>query len=89
MIRVRSRAAGKSVFSRRKRLQGAILALAALTLVVGTACDEEEGARAFRDAAASGLEAGVKSIMDGVIEGMFAVLDIGTDQDGSSSTASP
>lgn len=76
------------LLSRGNRVRCAILALAALSLVLGTACDEEENLRAFRAAASSGLQSGVNSIMDGFIDGVFAIIDQGTDQtvDGSSTT---
>ena len=88
MIQGRSNTTASPIFSRRNCVWCAALALAAASLVVNTACDEEEAGRAFRDAASSSLQSGLKSITDGVIEGMFAVFDLGADQDGSGGTSS-
>jgi hypothetical protein len=88
MIQPRNKAPSGPFHSRRSRSWCAIVALATATLLGGTACDEEAAGRAFRDAAATSLESGVKSIMDGVIEGLFAAFDIGTDQ-ASDDTTTP
>lgn len=64
-------------FSRQFRIYAATLALAASAFAVG--CQEED-ARAFRAAAATSLESGIKTIFDGLVEGAFAVFDQGTDQ---------
>jgi hypothetical protein len=55
-------------------------------LVLGTACDEEEAFRTFRSTASASIQDGVNSIVDGVVDGMFAIMEQGTD--GSSTTAS-
>jgi hypothetical protein len=88
MIQGRGKAAGKRFIGRSKRARCAILALLIGVLVVGSACDEEAAGRAFRDAAAGSLQSGVGSIMDGVVDGLFAMLEVGDDQpsDSSSST---
>ena len=87
MIQGRKRAAARRVLWRSKRMQCAFLALATAILVVGTACDEEEAGRAFREAAVSSVQEGVNSIMDGVIDGMFAVFEMGVgESDGTSSS---
>jgi hypothetical protein len=75
----RPKSAGNLSRSRSTRLRGAIVALAAVSLMLGTACDEEEAFSVFRGAAASSIQDGVKSIMDGMVDGMFAVLEQGTD----------
>ncbi|MFQ5805531.1 MAG: hypothetical protein ACE5I3_03665 [Phycisphaerae bacterium] len=82
----RNKAAGSPILSRSKRGWCAILALAAAALLTGTACDDEAAGRAFRDAAASSLESGVKNIMDGIIDGLFAVVELGTEQDSGTGT---
>ncbi len=67
--------------SRSVRVRCAILALAAVSLVLGTACDEEEALRAFRSAASSSMQSGVSSIMDGFVDGLFAVFEQGTEEE--------
>lgn len=88
MIQGRNKPTATRFLSRSKCTWCAIVALLAVTLVSGTGCDEEEAGRAFRDAASSSLETGVKSILDGVIEGMFAVFELGDDGSDSSSSSS-
>jgi hypothetical protein len=66
----------------------AVLALAATGLVANVGCDEEEAGRAFRDAATSNLQSGLKSMLDGIVDGMFAVFDLGTDQSSTSGGSS-
>jgi hypothetical protein len=85
MIHRRGKAVGNRFLSRSKRMWCATLALAAAGLLTGTACDEEAAARAFRDAATGSLQTGVNSIVDGMVDGVFAMLEIGTDQDSSGS----
>ena len=59
----------------------------AVSLVVGSACDEEEAFRAFRTAASDSMQEGVNDIMDGVVDGLFAVMDQGLEEsDGSAAT---
>ena len=78
---------GTKVRSGRKMyVRGAFLALAALSLLMGTGCDRDEALTVFRDAAGTNLESGVQSIMDGVIEGLFAAFDIGTDSTSTTTT---
>lgn len=81
MTRGRNAAAAGPLTSRSKCTRCAILALAAGALFVGTACDEEAAGRAFRDAASTSFQAGLNSIMDGLVDGMFAVFELGVDQD--------
>jgi hypothetical protein len=61
------------------RLRCAVLALAAFSLVLGTGCDEEELFAIFRSAAGDSIQTGVNSIMDGVVDGLFAIFEQGTD----------
>jgi hypothetical protein len=63
------------------------LALAVATLPMSTGCDEEEAGRAFRDAASSELRSGLKSIMDAVIDGMFAVFELSAEGDGGTTSS--
>ena len=64
----------------------AIMALCAVVLLAGTGCDEEAALRAFRDSASGSLQTGLQSIMNGVIEGMFAVFDLGSDSSTTTTT---
>jgi hypothetical protein len=86
MIRGRKKAVAGPTGSRRIRVWCATAALVLATLVLGTGCDEEEAMRTFRDAASTSLQTGMKSMMDGVIDGMFAVFELGTDQTGGESS---
>jgi hypothetical protein len=87
MIQGRGKAVGNRPISRSRGARCAILALLAGILLVGTACDEDAAVRAFRDAAGGSLQTGVGSIMDGVVDGLFAMLEIGDDQQSSSSSS--
>jgi len=60
------------------RAWGAALALSAGALLLG--CNEDEAQRAFRQAAASSLQSGVTAIATGLIDGAFAVFELGSDQ---------
>ncbi len=68
---------------RMTRAAGAILALTALLLVVAVGCDDEIS-KEFRAASADLVEAGVQSIFEGLITGVFTVADPNAD---SSDTA--
>jgi hypothetical protein len=61
------------------RRRCAVLALVACSLVLGTACDEEELFAAFRGAASDSIQSGVNSIMDGVVDGLFAMFEQGSE----------
>jgi hypothetical protein len=63
-----------SQFTRRS---GAALALAALLSATG--CNTDEAARAFRDAAADGLQTGLSAMLDGLVDGAAAVFRLGPD----------
>lgn len=65
----------------------AFLALAAGLLLTGTACNEDEAWDAFRGAATGNLETGVNSLMDGVLDGIFAAANLGIDDSSASSTS--
>jgi hypothetical protein len=83
MNQAREKAATGLTLSRRYCLWCVTMALAALALLVGTGCDEDAAARAFRDAASTNLQAGVNSIMDGVVDGLFAAFELTTEEDGA------
>ena len=70
--------AGGGRKSRRLRAMFAVLIGAAL--VAG--CNEDEALRAFRDAAADGLQAGSSSIATGLIDGAFAIFRLGPNGNG-------
>ena len=80
------RTGGRSLW-RSNGVRGAILALAAISLVLGTACDEEEAFRTFRSNASDSIQSGVNNIVDGVVDGLFAVLEQGTDESSTTTTA--
>ncbi|HMQ15177.1 MAG TPA: hypothetical protein PKC49_04310 [Phycisphaerae bacterium] len=65
-----------SYLHRHARAWAALVAAAALC----GGCNEDEALRAFRDAAASSLQSGLTSIASGVIDGAFAVFELGSDQ---------
>ena len=75
MTNRKNKAAAKGSLSSSICVWCAIVALFGTTLTLNTGCDEEAALLAFRDAATSDLETGVKSIMDGIIEGLFAAVD--------------
>ncbi len=66
----------------------AAAALGAIILIGVAGCDEDEAWDAFREASRSSLESGVNSLMDGVVSGLFAIYDLGTDDSSSSSSSS-
>ena len=82
----RDKSAGDPSWWRSIRLRCAVLALAAFSLVLGTGCDEEELFATFRSAASDSIQSGVNSIMDGVVDGLFAVFEQGTEDSTDSST---
>ncbi|MBU0638953.1 MAG: hypothetical protein KKB50_08825 [Planctomycetes bacterium] len=59
---------------RTSRARGAGIALVILALLVAPGCDDSVMDE-FRTAAASQLESGVNAIFDGLLTGLFAVLD--------------
>lgn len=80
------KAAHKTLPPRSRGAWCATVALLTALLVTAAGCDEEEAGRTFRDVASSSIQAGVNDIMDGMVDGLFAVLQLGTDQDAASST---
>ena len=65
----------------------AFVALAAGLLCMGTGCNEDEAWDAFRSAATSNVETGVNSLMDGVLDGIFAAANLGVDSSSDSTTS--
>jgi hypothetical protein len=64
---------------------GALAALAA-ALVPLTGCSDDEISKEFRSAAFGSIETGVKSIIDGVVTGVFTVATPSTDASGTTTT---
>jgi|GEM_PF-3506101 len=90
MMPIRRYSKNSTTQPRTKGMGCAILALMMLGLVFGAACDEEEAFQAFRGAASSSIQSGMKTVADGFIDGLFAVFDQGTggSADNSSSDSS-
>lgn len=63
--------------SRRRAQVGGLLGLVALAAAAG--CNTDEAMRAFRDASLTNLQAGLTSVATGVIDGLFAVYELGPD----------
>jgi len=63
---------------RRKRLAREVMRWALMlgggTLVAGTPCDGKMGLE-FRNAATSSIQTGVQTILAGVVDGIFAVIE--------------
>ena len=78
--------ANSSNRSRTVCMRCAFLTLAVLGLMFGTACDEEEAFRAFREASSTSVQTGMNSIADGFIDGLFAVFDQGIAQTADSTS---
>lgn len=51
------------------------IALAGLALSSGAGCDDDNS-REFREAALDSLRQGVSTILDGLVDGAFAVIDV-------------
>lgn len=76
--------------TRKTCLSGAMVILAIFALTFGTACNEEEALKTFRDAASESLQSGIKTITDGIIDGLFAVFQSNTDTtSGDTTTTTP
>ncbi len=60
------------------------LALLGLTLLAG--CDSEM-AKEFREVASPSLQSGISSILDGVVDGVFAVVDPDTSESDNGDTS--
>lgn len=76
-----------STFRGGSRLGWRGLALSGASLMasagLSAGCNEDEALRAFRDAASGSLQDGLTSIAGGVIDGAFAVFELGSDESGS------
>ncbi len=66
---------------------GAIVALSILLLPLNVGC-EDAVAEEFRSAALSSVETGVNSIMDGILEGIFAIAEPSSSSSSDSSSSS-
>jgi hypothetical protein len=86
MMQERNHSVGAMNRSRKTYLSGAIVILAVLGLTFGPGCNEEEALTTFRDAATSSMQDGFKTIMNGFIDGLFAVLESNTTADPNSTT---
>lgn len=74
---------------RRIRRRGRLAAVVFAAGAFCTGCNEDEALRAFRDAATSGLQSGFKLISSGIIDGAFAIFQLGAEgASGSASTGS-
>ena len=69
----------RSVRGRRRRIGAAVGLLAVSPWLMAPGCDDAALSE-FRDASAASLEAGVKQVIDGLIEGAFAAFVWGDDQ---------
>lgn len=70
------------------RAPRATAALVGLALVALPGCNEDEAWTAFRGAASSSLQSGVNAILQGIVDGAFAVFDLGADDSGGSTEGS-
>lgn len=73
-------ALGSAQLKRNRRAGGAGLAAVLLAGGLVSGCNDDEALRAFRDAAANGLQSGASAIADGLIDGAFAVFTLGADE---------
>lgn len=81
----------RKLSTRKSGLRSAALALTLAAGLFCTACDQEAAGRAFRDAATTGLQTGITSILTGMVDGAFAVFQLNADGsntsgDGTSAT---
>jgi hypothetical protein len=65
---------------------GAILALLALSVTLAAGCDEEVQ-KEFRGAAVGSIETGMKALMDGILDGLFAVAEPNADGGAADATS--
>lgn len=68
-------ASGQSLRRARRLIATSIAASLALAVA---GCDEDAVSREFRDAATSSISEGLKSILTGVVDGLVAVTETGT-----------
>ncbi len=73
--------------ARRLRLCGAILALATLPLALTTGCGDEVS-KEFREAALGSIETGMNAVVDGLLDGFFAVAEPNTASETATATGS-
>ncbi len=66
---------------------GAVLALLILTLPLAGGCDDAV-ATEFRAAAIDGIHTGLSKIIDGVLDGLFAIAEPDTDSDATTESSS-
>jgi hypothetical protein len=64
---------------RRICARGARLGLACAALGFCVGCDDEAALKMFRDTAATNIQQGINSILDGIVDGVFAVVQMGDD----------
>ncbi len=69
----------------RRISKATVTGLALLGLTLGTGCDSEM-AKEFREVATPSLQSGVSSILNGVVDGLFAVVDPDTSESDSGGT---
>ena len=62
------------------------LAAGLIGLGLLTGCNEDEALAAFRGASATAFQTGVKSLLVGVVDGVFAVYDLGVENAGNGSS---
>ena len=86
-----SNTASKSIhargFKRNIGLLGATVALLALALPLASGCDDTSSAT-FRAAAMSSIQSGLNSILQGLLNGAFAVAQADMNTDGTSASTS-
>jgi hypothetical protein len=70
---------GKPSSRRRICACGAGLALIVVSLGLCPGCNEDEALQVFRDTAADSLKTGLSAIFDGILDGTFAVVQMGDD----------
>lgn len=76
MIQRKTQSVSNTTFQRNWLQYGAVLALSGVLLFGAVGCDEEAAAQAFRSTASSSLQSGVNSIMDGIVDGLFAAFEL-------------
>lgn len=57
-------------------------------LAAAAGCNGDEAWNAFRNAASSSLQSGFRSVATGVVDGLFAVFELGADRTAGGSTGS-
>ncbi len=72
--------------SARRCASRASVAALAVGLTVLAGCNEDEAWTAFRGAATTSLQTGFRSVASGVVDGLFAVFELGADETGGDTT---